>query len=402
MIRASYGERVDALRLVWDEAFGAYNFGVGHPMAPIRLELTARLIRDLGLLGAPGVRVVSAEPAPDEVLETVHDPAYVAAVRHASKDPAHADQSYGLGTADTPAFAGMHEASARIAAASRDGALAVWAGESAHAVNFCGGLHHAMPAAASGFCVYNDIAVAIAALLEAGAERVAYVDVDVHHGDGVQRMFWNDPRVLTISLHESGRVLFPGTGFADDLGGPAAEGQAANVALPPGTADAGWLRAFDSTVPALLRAFRPQILVTQHGCDSHFLDPLAHMALSLDAQRTSYAALHDLAHELCDGRWIATGGGGYEVVDVVPRAWAHLVAIAAHRPIDPTTEVPEAWREYVSSRCGRTAPARMTDGSNAEYRSWATGYDPADPIDRAVMATRKALFPLHGLDPFFD
>jgi acetoin utilization protein AcuC len=393
---------MDALRLVWDDAFSAYDFGAGHPMAPIRLELTARLVRDLGLLSEPGVRVVTAEPAPDELLETVHDPAYVAAVRQASKDPATADATFGLGSSDTPAFAGMHEASARIAAASREVALAVWAGEAAHAVNFCGGLHHAMPALASGFCVYNDVGVAIAALLDAGAERVAYVDVDVHHGDGVQKMFWDDPRVLTVSLHESGRVLFPGTGFAEDVGGPAAEGLAANVALPPGTADAAWLRAFHSTVPALLRAFRPQILITQHGCDSHVLDPLAHLALSLDAQRASYAALHDLAHELCEGRWVATGGGGYEVVDVVPRAWAHLVAIAAHRSIEPTDEVPEAWREYVQARCGRPAPARMTDGADAEHRSWSTGYDPADPVDRAILATRKALFPLHGLDPWFD
>jgi acetoin utilization protein AcuC len=215
-------------------------------------------------------------------------------------------------------------------------------------------------------------------------------------------MFWNDPRVLTISLHESGRVLFPGTGFPDDLGGPAAQGAAVNVALPPGTGDAGWLRAFHSTVPALVRAFDPEILVTQHGCDSHTLDPLAHLALSLDAQRASYQALHELAHEVCAGRWVATGGGGYEVVDVVPRAWAHLVAIAAHRPIEPESLLPDSWREYVLSRCGRPAPARMTDGAEAEHRSWTTGYDPADAIDRAVIATRKAVYPLHGLDPWFD
>jgi acetoin utilization protein AcuC len=397
-----YGGGVDDLRLVWDDAFAAYDFGAEHPMAPIRLELTARLVRDLGLLDHPGVRVVSAEPASDAVLETVHEPAYVAAVQHASKDPGTADQRFGLGTSDTPAFAGMHEASARIVTASREAALAVWAGEAAHAVNFCGGMHHAMPAGASGFCVYNDVGVAIAALLDAGAERVAYVDVDVHHGDGVQKMFWNDPRVMTISLHESGRVLFPGTGFPEDLGGPAAEGESVNVALPPGTPDAGWLRAFHATVPALLRAFKPQIMVTQQGCDSHVLDPLAHMALSLDCQRASYAALHDLAHVLCAGRWLATGGGGYEVVDVVPRAWAHLVAIASHRPIAPETAVPEDWREYVLNRCGRPAPGRMTDGADAGYRSWETGYDPADAVDRAVLATRKAVFPLHGLDPWFD
>jgi acetoin utilization protein AcuC len=369
---------VDVLRVIWDDVFTDYDFGAGHPMAPIRLELASRLARDLGLLDAPGVRVAGAEPASDEVLLTVHDAAYIAAVEAASKDPQSADLAFGFGTADVPAFAGMHEASARIAAGSRDVALAVWTGAAAHGVNFCGGLHHAMPAAASGFCVYNDIGVAIAALLEAGAERVAYVDVDVHHGDGVQKMFWNDPRVLTISLHEDGRVLFPGTGFAHEIGGPSAEGYAVNVALPPGTSDAAWLRAFHATVPPLLRSFAPQIMVTQHGCDTHFLDPLAHLALSVDAQRASYAALHDLAHELCEGRWVATGGGGYEVVDVVPRAWAHLVGIAAHRPVDPQTEIPESWRDYVNSRCGRPAPLRMTDGASADYRPWATGSDP-DP-----------------------
>ena len=397
-----YGGGVEALRLVWDESFVAYDFGPEHPMAPIRLELAARLARDLGLLRAPGVRVVGAEPASDELLETVHDPAYVAAVRQASKDPQSADEAFGLGTDDVPAFAGMHEASARIAAASRDVAIAVWTGAAEHGVNFCGGMHHAMPALASGFCVYNDLGVAIQALLDAGAERVAYVDVDVHHGDGVQKMFWNEPRVLTISLHEDGRVLFPGTGYPNDIGGPAAEGGAVNVALPAGTADAGWLRAFHAVVPALLRAFEPQIMVTQQGCDSHFLDPLAHLALSVDAQRASYATLHDLAHEICSGRWVATGGGGYEVVDVVPRAWAHLIGIAAHRPVDPGTQLPESWRQYVNSRCGRPAPLRMTDGSTAEYRSWATGSDPGNALDRAVLSTRKAVFPLHGLDPWFD
>jgi len=275
-------------------------------------------------------------------------------------------------------------------------------GEAAHAVNFTGGLHHAMPARASGFCVYNDAAIAIRALLDTGAERIAYVDVDVHHGDGVERIFWDEPRVMTISLHETGRVLFPGTGYAQDIGGPSAEGSAVNVAFPPGVGDGAWLRAFHAVVPALLRSFRPQMLVSQHGCDSHVLDPLAHMALSLDAQRSSYSVLHELAHETADGRWLALGGGGYEVVDVVPRAWAHLVAIAAHHPLDPQTAVPPAWREYVAESLGRQAPLRMTDGRDAGFRSWTGGHDPEDAVDRAVMATRKAVFPLHGLDPWFD
>lgn len=393
---------MESLRLVWDESFTKYNFGAAHPMSPVRLDLTARLVRDFGLLAHAGIQVVGAEAASDDLLELVHEQALIASVKAASVHPFTLDEGRGLGTDDVPVFEGMHEASARIVSGTVDIARAVWHGEAGHGVNFTGGLHHAMPGNASGFCVYNDIAVAIKTLLAEGAERIAYVDIDVHHGDGVERIFWDDPRVMTISLHESGRVLFPGTGFANDIGGPRAEGSAINVAFPPGTSDGPWLRAFHAIVPPLVRSFDPQIMITQHGCDSHALDPLAHMALSLDCQVESYRALHELAHDVCGGRWVAVGGGGYELVDVVPRAWAHLVAIAAHQPIDPGTPVPPSWREYVMERFGRQSPPRMTDGREPWYRSWATGHDPEDPVDRAVMATRKAVFPLHGLDPWFD
>lgn len=388
--------------MLWDESFLDYDFGPGHPMSPIRLELTARLARDLGIFHHAGVVLAGADSAPDDLLTLVHTPDYVAAVRAASVDPGYLDEDLGLGTDDVPVFPDMHEASARTVGATVSAALAVWNGEAAHAVNIGGGLHHAMPGRASGFCVYNDAAVAIRALLAAGAERVAYVDVDVHHGDGVERIFWDEPRVMTISLHETGRVLFPGTGYSHDIGGSGAQGQAVNVAFPPGTADGPWLRAFHAVVPPLLRAFQPQVLLSQHGCDSHLLDPLAHMALSLDCQRESYLALHDLAHETAGGRWVALGGGGYEIVDVVPRAWSHLLAIAAHHPLPPETEVPDSWRAYVEERYGRQAPARMTDGRELRWRSWATGHDPEDPVDRAVMSTRKAVFPLHGLNAWFD
>jgi acetoin utilization protein AcuC len=383
--------------LPWDERLVGYDFGAGHPLNPVRVDLTVRLARALGLLDLPNVAVEVPEPADDERLATVHDPAYVAAVRRAGSDPAHADGTHGLGTPDTPAFAGMHEASALVAGATLAAARAVWTGRAEHAVSVAGGLHHAMPDAASGFCVYNDPALAIAWLLEAGAGRVAYVDVDVHHGDGVERTFWDDPRVLTVSLHESGRYLFPGTGSPQDCGGTGAEGGAVNVALPPGTSDAGWLRAFHAVVPPLLAEFRPDVLVTQHGCDSHVLDPLAHLALTVDAQRASYAALHDLAHRFAGGRWVATGGGGYELVDVVPRAWAHLIAEAAGRPVPPQTAVPEEWRAHVLERLGVPGPARMTDGATAGWRDWGDGFDPADPVDQAVLATQRAVFPAHGL-----
>jgi acetoin utilization protein AcuC len=388
-----------AVQVVWDEALAAYDFGPGHPLAPIRVELTMRLAGDLGLVdGSNGARVVVPEMADDELLELVHTRAYVQAVRRCGAGHGRRDVEHGLGTPDTPTFPGMHEASALVVGATVAAARAVWSGAAEHAVSVAGGLHHAMPELGSGFCVYNDPAVAIQWLLEQGVERVAYVDVDVHHGDGVERAFWDDPRVLTISLHESGRYLFPGTGFPEDRGGAGAEGFAVNVALPPGTADAGWLRAFHAVVPPLVGAFVPQVLVTQHGCDSHALDPLAHLALTVDGQRAAYQALHRLAHEHADGRWVACGGGGYALVDVVPRAWSHLIGIAAGLDIEPATPTPESWREHVRSRVGQTAPLLMTDGRAPEWRDWSSGANPDDAIDRTVIATRKSVFPLHGLD----
>jgi acetoin utilization protein AcuC len=400
------------LDLFWDDAVTRYDFGPGHPMDPVRLELTMSLVRAFGLDRLPGVTVRAAQPAGDSTLTLVHDPGYVAAVRDVSATGVP-DLSRGLGTEDNPAFAAMHEASALIAGQSVAGAEAVWraaprsgavAGDGrprrgGRAVNFAGGLHHAMAGSASGFCVYNDAALAVARLLELGAERVAYVDVDVHHGDGVERAFWDDPRVLTISLHEHPRTLFPQTGWSEETGGPSAEGGAVNLPLPAGTGDAGWLRAFHAVVPPLLAAFRPQVLVTQHGADTHLDDPLAHLAVSLDAQRVVAAALAALADEHAEGRWLALGGGGYAVADVVPRTWTHLVAIAAGQPIAPETAVPEEWRTEVLRRTRQQGPLRMTDGMSAAWKDFDAGYDPADRLDQAILATRRAVFPHHGLLP---
>jgi acetoin utilization protein AcuC len=184
------------------------------------------------------------------------------------------------------------------------------------------------------------------------------------------------------------------------MGHGVAEGTAVNVALPPGTGDAGWLRAFHAVVPPLVRAFEPEILVTQLGCDSHTLDPLAHLNLSVDAHRSVYGVLHELAHEVSGGRWVAVGGGGYEVVRVVPRSWTHLLAEITGSPLDPQTLCPPSWRRLVHERSGRPAPESLTDGATLAYRPWDAGEgDPDDPLDRAVAATRRAVFPEHGLDP---
>ncbi len=383
--------------VVYDESLTSYNFGPAHPMNPIRVDLTVGLANELGVF-----KQLPQLPAPDATeddLATVHTPALIEAVMSTSKDPSRANLEFGLGSEDNPIFRNMHQASRHVVGASIEAARQVWTGQVDHAANIAGGLHHAMPDRASGFCVYNDVAVAIRWLLDHGAEKVAYVDVDVHHGDGVEQIFYDDPRVLTISLHETGQMLFPGTGFPADAGGPDALGSAVNVALPPGTSDAGWLRAFHAVVPALLREFAPDVLVTQQGCDSHRDDPLAHLALSVDGQRASYLALHDLAHEVAGGRWVAFGGGGYAVVDVVPRAWTHLLAVVSGSPLPPDMDTPSAWREQVLEQLGVRAPMRMTDGRNPGYRDWTEGYDPETWLDRTIQATRDVVYPYNGLDP---
>jgi acetoin utilization protein AcuC len=383
--------------VVFDAALTEYDFGPSHPMSPVRVDLTMRLARDLGVLDR--LRIVPAPVAGDDLIATVHDPALIEAVMRAGADPARFAPAHGLGSDDNPVFRDMHRAAAHVVGATAEACRQVWSGESLHSANITGGLHHAMPGLASGFCIYNDVAVGIRWLLANGAAKVAYVDVDVHHGDGVERIFYDDPRVLTISLHETGQTLFPGTGFPADSGGREAPGSAVNVALPPGTADAGWLRAFHAVVPPLLREFKPDILVTQSGCDSHRDDPLADLMLSVDGQRASYLALHELAHEVCEGRWVATGGGGYALVDVVPRSWSHLLAVVGGHPLEPGTATPDAWREHIAERLGRRAPRRLTDGREPAFRDWSEGYDPGTWLDRAISATREEVFPFHGLDP---
>ncbi|MGY1839768.1 MULTISPECIES: acetoin utilization protein AcuC [unclassified Modestobacter] len=387
----------DSVAVVWDDALLGYTMGGDHPMHPLRLELTIGLAQSLGVLDRPRLEVLRPTPADEDLLRLVHDQAYLDAVQRAPDDPAAA--GHGLGTADNPIFTGMYEAAALITGGSVLAAQQVHSGRAQHAVNISGGLHHAMRDHASGFCVFNDAAVAIAWLLRQGYERIAYVDLDVHHGDGVQAAFYDDPRVLTVSVHQTPLTLFPGTGYPEETGDPQlALGSAVNLALPNGTDDAGWLRAFHAVVPSVVRAFAPQILVTQCGCDAHHEDPLADLGLTVDGQRTSYRAVHDLAHEVCDGRWIALGGGGYGLVRCVPRAWTHLIAEASGDRLAPHTEIPQGWRDDVRRRGLRAEPpVSMTEGGYVGFSRW----DPftENRVDRAILRTRTAAFPYFGLDP---
>jgi acetoin utilization protein AcuC len=378
---------------IWDEQYLAYDFG-DHPLNPVRLDLTIRLAHTLGVLDR--LEILPPQLADEQQLRTVHDPEYLDAVRTASEDPDFT--GYGLGTTDDPVFAGMYDAAALIAGGSARAATELWSGRVEHAVNIAGGLHHAMRGYASGFCVFNDVVLGINTLLAAGAQKIAYVDIDVHHGDGVQAAYYDDPRVLTISLHQDPRTLFPGTGFASEVGHGEAEGTAVNVALPPGTNDDGWLRAFRAVVPGAVRSFAPDVLVTQCGCDTHHEDPLANLELSVDGQRQAIGELHRLAHEVAGGKWLAFGGGGYGLVRCVPRTWTHLLAEASGTPVDPGVLIPAEWITHLRDRGVRGAlPERMGEGRAPQPEAWVPGGD--SWLDRSIAATRRASFPLLGLDP---
>jgi len=321
--------------LVYGDELMKHHLSDQHPLQPIRVKLAVDLIRSTGLI--EHCHLLPPRAATVAELELVHSPDYVELVRRLS-DPARrrevspeAIDAAGFASADNPISDELHEGTSLVVGASMVAAQAIESGAALHVFSPSGGLHHAHRDRASGFCTYNDAAIACRWLKDQG-HRVAYIDVDVHHGDGVEGIFQSDPDVLTISLHESGRYLFPGTGYPDDCGAGAGRRAAANLPFAPFTWDEPWLKGFDTAVPALLRRFKPTVLVTQDGCDTHYLDPLAHLAGTTRIWPRIGRAFHELAHELCDGRWLALGGGGYAIYEVVPRAWTLLFAEMVERP----------------------------------------------------------------------
>ena len=327
--------------------------------------LTYDAIRDLSLLQLAHVSEVPARSATDEEIAAVHDRTFMEAVRGLDEGSVErwAGLEFGLGTPDNPIFSDMHGSSAAVCGATVTAVEAVVGGGVAHAFNPAGGLHHARRSEASGFCVYNDPAVAIAKVLELRPDwRVMYVDIDVHHGDGVQWLFYDEPRVLTVSLHQSGRYLYPGTGAEDEVGQGAARGTSANIPLMPLTGEADYLWAAENTLNELEQAFRPHLLVTQLGADTHHGDPLANLGLTMRAYPRLARLLHDLAHRSAQGRWVATGGGGYQATTVVPKVWtvhfAEMCGAADRVPEEwlrdsPTEEVSQSYRSAVEDSVRR-------------------------------------------------
>jgi acetoin utilization protein AcuC len=375
-----------AMLLVYGPRSTTYDFGPGHPLTPRRFGPGIDLLRAVG--AEPGL---APEPASDEQLAWCHAGAYIDAVRRFSEQP-YGSPERGIGEGgDTPPFAGMHEAGAAVAGGSIAAMEAILRGDVEHAHHPGGGLHHAMAGRASGFCIYDDPALAIARARHDG-RRVLYIDLDVHHGDGVQAIHWADPGVLTFSIHESGRTLFPGTGFVDEVGEGTAAGTAVNVPLPAGTGEGAWLEALTTLLPELAATFGPDLIVSQHGADSHAWDPLANLLITTTAHGAAARLVDRLAHRFAAGRWLATGGGGYDAYRVVPRTWALTWLAGAHREVP--AETPLAWRERWSleaARYGRVPlPATFDDPPDVGERLDAGTQDRARAIAAEV---RAALVP---------
>jgi acetoin utilization protein AcuC len=299
-----------------------YKFSADHPFNPLRLKLTLDLLEKSHAIETKDI--IPPRSATREELLLIHDPQYVDAVTLAgygqlSKEMA---ESYGLGTEDTPIFSNMHEASSLLVGGSLTAADYVMSGKAKHALHLGGGLHHGFSGKASGFCIYNDCSVAMKYIQEKYQARVLYIDTDAHHGDGVQWSFYDDPNVCTLSIHETGRYLFPGTGSINERGQGEGYGYSFNIPVDAFTEDESWIDCYKTAIHEVAAFFKPDVILTQNGADAHFWDPLTHLSVTMKTYKEIPKLAHEIAHQYCDGRWIAVGGGGYDIGRVVPRAWA--------------------------------------------------------------------------------
>ena len=375
--------------LVYHDDFLAYDFGGDHALREVRVKLARDLIRGYGLVESADE--LRPKPADQDQIRRIHTAEYVASVETLSADPRGVSYEHGLGTADNPVFRGMYDAAALHVGATLLACEEVAEGRHMRAFNLGGGFHHAFADRASGFCLFNDLAIGITSLLEDhGMKRVLYVDVDAHHADGVQAIFYEDPRVLTISLHEDGHYLFPGSGFADEIGKGKGEGYAVNVPLPPYTRDVSYLYAFQEIVPPLARAFRPDVIVSQLGADGHYLDPLTHLMLTSETYEAVARILDELSKEMCEGRWIATGGGGYDVT-AVPRMWALAFAQMAGVVVDDA--LPVAWL----MECNRVAGTVPSEKSLRDHHKEDEEAHVPRAAKRTVEELRRTVFPIHAI-----
>jgi len=371
--------------LVYSDKADGFDYGREHPLRMERLPLTWRLMRAYGLTTLPNARVVSPEPAAETDIARYHTREYLDVLKRADTGLDPADGAiYGLGLGDNPVFRGLWEVAQLVAAGSLTAADLVASGAVDRAFHFAGGLHHAFPDRASGFCYVNDAVLAILRLRERGL-RVAYVDIDAHHGDGVQHAFYADPNVMTISTHERGERRFPGTGFVREKGEGAGVGFSVNLPLEAYTDSAVYLPAFEAVVPPLIERFKPDVIVAQLGVDAHRTDPLTHLALDVQGFGRAVQRIAALAPRL-----VALGGGGYDLRNV-PRMWTVAWAVLNGVELAPT--LPDAFADDLR-RYGFTSRSLWDEAVDvpAEVKRAVSEY-----ADRRVEEVQKTIFPVHDL-----
>ncbi|MEM0240192.1 MAG: acetoin utilization protein AcuC [Candidatus Nezhaarchaeales archaeon] len=340
--------------IVYSDVYLNYNFGHGHPLNPYRVKLFFDLIKHYGLLQE--LDHVEPRMASEDELMLVHSREYVDKVKRLS------EKGYGmLDFGDTPAFKGMFEASCYIVGGTLVAVDMVMSGKCEHAFNPGGGLHHASHDKGAGFCVFNDVAIAVRYLLNKWkVKKVMVLDIDVHHGDGTQWILYSEPRALKVDFHESGLYLYPGTGFVDEMGEGEGYGFTVNVPLPPRTYDDAYLYAFKEIVPTLTEEFKPDVIVHQCGVDTHFEDPLAHLALTTKSYAEIAEIMHELAHKVAGGKYIMVGGGGYNVATVA-RAWTIMLSKVIG--VELPDEIPREWIVEFKNLMGYSPPTTLHDKS---------------------------------------
>ena len=376
---------------MYSDEYLKYDFGGAHVLRKDRVPLARMLMKAYGLIGPGGAIESKPGSAEYEDLIAVHDRGYLEVLEHLSEHPDGQSYSHGLGISDNPVFRGMYEAASIQAGGTALACDVVASSDATRAMNAGGGFHHAMPARASGFCLINDIAVGIKRLLSRHRiRRVLYVDIDVHHGDGVEEIFAEEPRVLKASLHEDGNYLFPGTGSMDDIGRGEGEGYSVNVPLPPYTGDASYLHAFREIVLPLAERFKPEILFTQLGADTHYADPLAHLRLTTRSHEEMAKSFDDISNRYCGGRWVAVTGGGYDIM-TCPRVWTLFFGRMVGKELD--NNLPTEWMEH----CRITQAAVPEGGTLRDSSGSIEDGGVSRAVQKVVEGVRKSIFKYHGL-----
>lgn len=363
------------IRFIHSSSANSYQFEHNHPFHPIRYALSISLLEHVHALTAAAIMEPPSYEMKD-LLHLAHHESYVEAIQQLSAASAPSElrenaELYGFHADDTPFFAGMHEAACAIVAGTVHAVEEVLSGRTEHAYHMAGGLHHALPNRAAGFCIYNDAVIAIRAAQQKHQSRVLYIDTDVHHGDGVQLAFYADPSVCTYSIHETGKFLFPGTGYQYERGIEQGYGTCINVPLEPYTEDESWLNSFEYTLRKTIDYYKPDLIISQHGCDAHAYDPLSHLHCSIAIYERIPMIIHELAHTYCGGKWVALGGGGYDLWRVVPRAWSLVWLEMSDHPLrdellharssNVLTPLPESWVQQWQSLSPEQLPKYWQD-----------------------------------------